>query len=287
MYFSVVIPTYNRKQTLRQTLLALHRQDYSDFEIIVVDDGSTDDTREMVHQEFPRVHLLCQEQNRGPAAARNLGIHTAKGEIIAFTDDDCLPPDDWLTRLADGYARYPTAIGGGGSLIAPTALLKTDLFAQYEHYIGGQVYHADEREYFGSIECPGGGTANTSYRRSVLLEIGGFDEEFPVAAGEDADLRSRICNRGYKLFYVPIWVIHLQEYSWQRFRRQCFVRGVGRNYFEERHGDGYPSRFKVVLRMVRRVSVLPLDLCRMPDKRLAFIKLADGIITCYGQWVGK
>jgi GT2 family glycosyltransferase len=123
-------------------------------------------------------------------------------------------------------------------LTAPAALLRSNLFAQYEQYIGRRVYHADGQEYFGGIECPGGGTANTSYRRSVLLEMDGFDEEFPVAAAEDADSRARICARGYKLFYVPVWVIHLQTCNWQRFRRQCYVRGVGRNYFEKGHGDG-------------------------------------------------
>ena len=286
MRFSVVIPTFNRQATLRQTLAALVSQDYSDAEIIVVDDGSTDGTGDMIAHEFPTVRYLRQA-NRGPAAARNFGIRESTGDLVAFTDDDCLPPRDWLTRLAEGYTRYPQVAGVGGGLIAPAESLASNIFARYERYIGRAVYAVGEQEYLGGFECPAGGTANMSYRRTMLNEIGGFDERFPVAAGEDADLKLRICQRGRRLLYVPTWMTHLQEYTWRRFRRQCYVRGVGRNYFESKHGGGYPSRLKIALRVVRRAANFPLDLARMPEKRLAFIKLADGLITCQGQWMGK
>ncbi|MBI5566774.1 MAG: glycosyltransferase family 2 protein [Chloroflexi bacterium] len=286
MRFSVVIPTYNRQTTLRQTLTALIAQDYPDYEIIVVDDGSTDGTAEMIDADFPAVRYVRQA-NRGPAVARNRGLAAATGDVVAFTDDDCLAPADWLARLAEGYRQYPEAVGGGGSLMAPPELLVTNIFARYELYNGRVIYHSGDQPYLGGFECPAGGTANMSYRRSVLLEVNGFDEGFPVAAGEDADLKLRICNRNHRLFYVPVWVAHLQEYSWLRFRRQCYVRGVGRNYFEQRHGAGAPSRLKVALRAGRRLLTFPLDLIRMPEKRLAWVKLAEGLITCQGQWIGK
>ncbi len=285
MQFSIVIPTFNRKSTLRQTLTSLIAQDDAEYEIIVVDDGSSDGTREMIAREFPSVHCTAQN-HRGPAVARNRGIAESRGEIIAFTDDDCLPPRNWLTRLADGYARYPRVAGVGGGLVAPKQLLEKNVFARYELFLSQHFYRAGRQEYLGGFECPAGGTANISYRRLVLDEVNGFDENFPVAAGEDADLKLRICQRGHQLLYVPTWVTHLQEYSWVRFRRQFYVRGVGRNYFEYKHGGGYPSRVKIALRIFRRVLVFPLDLFRMP-RGLAFVKLVDGLLTCQGQWVGK
>jgi len=281
--FSVVVPTFNRAATLRQTLAALTTQDYADYEIIVVDDGSTDNTREMIAGEFPRACYLRQE-NRGPAAARNRGIERARGEIVAFTDDDCLPPRDWLARLADGYARYPQVVGVGGGLSAAPEVLATNPFARYERFVGREIYAVGEQERLGGFDCPAGGTANMSYRRVVLKQVTGFDENFPVAAGEDADLKLRICNRGDQLLYLPTWMIHLQEYSWKRFQRQCYVRGIGRNYFESKHGAGAPSRFKIAQRMLKRLLVFPFDLIRMKQKSLAFLKLAEGLITCQGQW---
>jgi GT2 family glycosyltransferase len=150
--------------------------------------------------------------------------------------------------------------------------------------MGQEFYLAGEEERVGAFDCPAGGTANMSYRRDILRRVGGFDENFPVAAGEDADLKYRICGLGALLLYVPTRVTHLQEYSWTRFRRQCFVRGVGRNYFEQKNGAGLPSRSKIALRAVKRLLIFPTDLVRMREKPLAVIKLADGLITCMGQW---
>jgi len=92
MRFSIIIPTHNRKETLRRSLSAAIVQDYLNYEVIVVDDGSSDGTGEMVRREFPHVRCIRQEPNRGPATARNQGIKVATGEITAFTDDDCLVP---------------------------------------------------------------------------------------------------------------------------------------------------------------------------------------------------
>lgn len=290
MRFSIVVPTYNRVSTLRPCLRSLLAQDYPNYEIIVVDDGSTDSTPATLAQEFPpefrRLRYLRQK-NAGPAVARNRGIQAATGEIVAFTDDDCLAPPDWLTQLASGYTRHSEVVGVGGGLSAPPEILATNPYAQYERYIARVIYQVGEIESLGGFECPAGGTANMSYRKSSLEAVHGFDQAFPVAAGEDADLKMRICQQGHRLLYVPVQVVHLQDYTWERFKQQCYVRGVGRNYFEQRHGAGAPSRFKIGLRVFRRLLAFPSDLWRMPDKKLAFIKLTEGLITCLGQWNGK
>jgi len=189
MRVSVVIPTFNRSGTLRQTLAGLIAQDYPDYEIIVVDDGSTDGTDDMVMREFPSVRYLRQP-NRGPAAARNVGIRMSSGVIVAFTDDDCLPPSDWLTRLVDGYTRYPEAVGVGGYLETPAEMLKHNVLARYERYVTREQYKARDEEVLGGFECPAGGTCNMSYRKSVLTEVGGFDEGFRYAALSSRDIGS-------------------------------------------------------------------------------------------------
>mgnify|MGYP005854478859 CR=1 FL=1 len=283
MRFSIIIPTHNRKDLLRHCLEAVTCQDYPDYEVIVVDDGSTDGTGEMVQHEFPQVHYLRQEPNRGPAAARNRGIEAATGQIIAFTDDDCRVPPDWLSRLADGYQRYPQVVGVGGYLEAPEEVLASNIFAQYERYMARHMYHVSEEECLDGFECPAGGTNNMSYRRAVLQEVSGFDESFPYAAGEDADLKWRICEQGHPILFIPVRAIHLQSYCWDTFSRQCYVRGRGRTFFEAKH-HRKPGYAVIGLRLARRFLSFTADVITMPDRRLAVVKLADGVYGCLGQW---
>ncbi len=283
MPISTVIPTYNRKALLRRCLEAAVSQDYPDYEVIVIDDGSTDGTGEMVQREFPQVRYIRQEPNRGPAAARNRGVEAATGEIITFTDDDCLLPSAFLSRLADGYLRYPEAAGVGGYLEAPGELLRTNPFARYEAYVTHYIYHAGPEEYLGGFKCPAGGTNSMSYRKSVLVEVGGFDESFPYAAGEDADLKLRITQRGYRLLYVPVKVVHLQPYTWSRFWKQYKQHGRGAVHFERKHKGRLPSRTRLILRLGIRLARWPKDLLSI-GLTLATVRLLAELADWSGQW---
>jgi len=245
---SVVIPTFNRKEKLKHTLKSLSYQTCSKnrYEILVVDDGSTDGTDSFLKRakkEIPNLSYFRQ-QNKGPAAARNLGIGKSDGEIIFFTDDDCIVPRDWIEKFIHMYERHLEVAGVGGYLEANEDTLKTNIFARYESYMSRTAYRTDRGEYIGSFECPAGGTCNMSYRKSVLEEVGGFDETYPVAAGEDADLKLRICLNGHKLAYVPVKVIHIQDYGAQRFIRQNIARGVGEAYFLKRWSGVLSDRGK-------------------------------------------
>ncbi len=113
-------------------------------------------------------------------------------------------------------------------------------------------YGACDEEVVGGFECPAGGTCNMSYRRAVLLAVGGFDEGFRYAAGEDADLKWRICRTGARLLYVPIKVTHLQPYTFGSFRRQQIIRGRGAVHFERKHFGHAPGVVRIVLRLAKR-----------------------------------
>lgn len=281
--FSVVVATHNRLRLLGRCLESLLAQDYPHpYEVVVVDDGSSDGTEDMIRRDFPQVRYLYQEQ-RGPAAARNLGLTMSQNEIIAFTDDDCLVATDWLKRLASGYKRHPEVAGVGGYMEAPEELLRSNPFAQYERYISRQVHGVGEEEYLGGFECPAGATNNISYRRQVLEEVGGFDESFPYPAGEDADLKWRICSRGYKLLYVPVKATHLRPYTWESFKAQSLIQGKGRTYFERKYGRN-PGRVKIALRLALRFLTLARDLLIFSQKRLALVKFACAFYVCLGQW---
>jgi glycosyltransferase involved in cell wall biosynthesis len=281
MFISVIVPTYNRGATLDLCLQALLAQDYLEYEIILSDDGSTDDTPK-VAAKFPPVKYIRGE-NHGPAAARNRGIGQARGEVIAFTDDDCLVPPNWLSRLADGYARHPEVAGVGGYLEPTDEALANSILARFERYESKHNHRFSDSEYVGGLDSPGGGTSNMSYYRDILQKLRGFDESFPYAAAEDADLRSRICQTGARLLFIPVKVTHLRAYSWDSFRRQYVTHGRGVVHFERKHVH-LPTRLRVFLRWAKRALIFFPDLFRI-GPALAWIKLWGGWLDCWGQWL--
>ena len=283
MRFSLVIPTYDRKESLSLCLSSAIDQDYPDYEVIVVDDASPDDPGDVIRQRFPQVRFFRQEANRGPAAARNRGIREATGDVIAFTDDDCVLPSDYLSRLAEGYARYPEAAGAGGYAEAPTESQRTNVFARYDAYWIHRVNHAGPEPYLGGHECPAGGGASISYRRDVLEAVEGFDETFRTA--EDPDLKWRVVEKGGKMLYLPIKVTHLCFPSTLRafwHQRQNYGRGAIR--FERKHRGGPPSAFRLVLRGGVRAARWFRDVFRA-GPGIATAQLIGEMADLTGEWL--
>ncbi len=207
---SVVVCSYNGAATLRGCLEALQKVDYPDFEVILVDDGSKDSTQSIV-AEFPLVKNILQP-NRGLSVARNVGMQAASGEIIAYTDSDCMPDSDWLYFLVSTLLHSSYAAVGGPNLNppaqgpipaavaacpgAPTHVLLSDTEAEH---------------------IPG---CNMAYWKSVLEEIGGFDPEFRTA-GDDVDLCWRLMQAGHRVGFSPsalVW--HHRRFTMQAYFRQ-------------------------------------------------------------------
>ncbi|WP_447987353.1 glycosyltransferase family 2 protein [Nitrospira sp. Nam74] len=192
---SVVVPTHQRPELLNRCLTALFSQtlDASKYEIIIVDDAPSENTKQIVSawtvKSGPRVRYLANGGRHGPAAARNKGWQAAGGEIIAFTDDDCIPAPDWL---AVGFAAFEdgTVQGLSGRIIVPIPEIPSD----YERTVAGL-----ERGPFA--------TANCWYRRSTLFSVGGFDERFTVAWREDTDLEFACRRSGFRLVVDPRAVV--------------------------------------------------------------------------------
>jgi GT2 family glycosyltransferase len=189
MRASVVVPTYRRPETLNRCLSALVAQDFGvcDYEIIVADDAMSEETKRHVEEwsalEHPSVRYVPVTRARGPAAARNAGWRAAAGEIIAFTDDDCVPDLRWLST---GFAAFdPKTVAVAGRVIVPVPDTPTD----YERDAAGL-----ERGEFV--------TANCFCRRDALERIGGFDERFRAAWREDSDLQFALLERGGKIARV-------------------------------------------------------------------------------------
>jgi glycosyltransferase involved in cell wall biosynthesis len=236
LFISVVIPTRNRLATLRKTLACLERQTYpsDQYEVIVVDDGSRDDTTNYLSRlaELGTLHYIHQH-HRGPAAARNAGVRAARGEVVAFTDDDCLPDSHWLAALAESYTpdRSPRPVAVGGRIEnVPDGHC---LFSFYS--LQGKRHQANNAEKPVYLD-----TANASFQRSTFLTLGGFSEAFSFASGEDLELGLRFTAAGYELHTNPQALVrHVGRTSLWGMVRQSFNRGRGDAVLMAE----YPERF--------------------------------------------
>src|SRR5205807_1117254 len=211
---SVVVCTYNGARTIRDCLDGLSRLDYPDYEVIVVDDGSTDATGVIARQYDCR---LIQTENRGLANARNSGLAAATGDIIAYIDDDAYPDPDWLTYLAATFLRSGYA-GVGGPNIAPTG---DGAIAECVARAPGGPVHVlvTDRE---AEHIPG---CNMAFRKSCLEAIGGFDPQFRTA-GDDVDVCWRLQQQGWTIGFSPAAMV------WHHRRNAV------RTYWKQQQGYG-------------------------------------------------
>jgi GT2 family glycosyltransferase len=212
---SVVVCTHNGAATLRECLAGARALRYPRFELIVVDDGSTDSSAAIGRELGARV---ISTPNRGLSAARNTGMDAAAGAIIAYLDDDAFPDPDWLTYLALGFATTGHAAMGGPNVPPPDTAGAAACVANSP---GGPVHVliADTE----AEHLPG---CNLAFRRDELMRIGGFDEQFRVA-GDDVDVCWRLADAGGTLGFHPAALVwHRRRGSVSAYWRQ--QRGYGR-----------------------------------------------------------
>ena len=197
---SVVIPTFNGSKRLPHCLNALAAQDFSGrMEIIVVDDGSTDGTNQLVENEYPNVVLVMQK-NQGPAVARNVGARRAQGEVILFTDDDCVPETQWITQMALPFANEDKIVGVKGAYkTRQKPIVARFVQLEYEDKYRKLFRNRDNIDFID--------TYSAGYRRSVFVESGGYDTQFRVACAEDVELSYRLSNAGLKMVFNPLAVV--------------------------------------------------------------------------------
>ncbi len=184
MLFSVVIPTYSRSQLLRATLESVFAQTFTDYEVIVVDDGSTDDTQEMVMSYGEQVQL-CRQENAGPGAARNLGVSHARGDYIAFLDSD----DFWFPWTLSVFAKLIRENASPSILAAKT----------FEFWQDGKLpsleNESPKAEWFADYYASASkhysvGVGMAVVRRDQFAKMGGFTQKRMKA--EDHDLMMRM-----------------------------------------------------------------------------------------------
>jgi GT2 family glycosyltransferase len=206
---SVVIPTWNGADLLREALRSLDSQTFADFEVIVVDNGSSDETLTMLGESFPAVRIVALSRNEGFAVAVNAGIRAARGDIIVLMNNDIEATPGWLAALVDALDRHPdvgTCASRMLSLSNPGIIDSAgDMLGLFATSIGHGAPDGPEFDTSRLVFSPCAGAA--AYRRQVFDEVGLFDERF-FAYLEDVDLGARIQLAGWHCLYVPDAIVH-------------------------------------------------------------------------------
>jgi glycosyltransferase involved in cell wall biosynthesis len=221
MKYSVIIPAYQAAAQLANCLSAVQQQtiDRAQYEIIVVDDGSTDDTAQVAERalrDFPVAQVIRAEHG-GPANARNLGAWAAQGDLLLFTDADCEPAPDWIECFARVFAD-PSISGAKGTY----ATRQRSLIARFVQQEYEERYdHTRRQTKIDFID-----THSACYLREVFVENHGFDAVFfPTIAVEDQEFSFRLAERGHRLVFVPEAVVYHQHNTTlaRYFRRKYFI----------------------------------------------------------------
>ena len=182
---SFVIPVYNAEKSIKRCLDAIYAQTYKDFEVVVVDDNSTDNSVNIIKKY--RCELIQLEKNEGPARARNVGVSRARGEYIMFVDGDCILSKNSLEYLIESFKTHPEAACVSGVFSAHP--IHKDWFGLYRDL---QLYwwHFNSDENASVFLLTGG-----MIKKEIFKEIGGFNEDYKNADAEDYEFGHRVSKR--------------------------------------------------------------------------------------------
>ena len=251
-FISVIIPAYNEEKRITNAIEALLRQTYlkDKMELIVVDDGSTDKTCEVV-SKYP-VKLIRHNKNKGDSASRNTGAKNALGEIIATTDADDRVDENWLINIAKHYNDGDVGFVAGSSHIEyDEKNWQQRIIAELFICMRGSDAVKNIHDAKGRVCNNKSIGSNQSFRKSVFFEIGGYD--MGLTAGMEQDIVWRIEKAGHKIAFEPNAVVYITPRdNFKKYIKQVYLRGKGGVIIYFKH----PA--KIALRYLFSILYLPL-----------------------------
>jgi glycosyltransferase involved in cell wall biosynthesis len=281
MKVSVVIPAYNAESTIGQAVEQSFAQarEPLEIEVIVVDDGSKDDTAKVAESAGATV---IRQENAGPAAARNRGWESATGQVICFTDSDCIPVADWLENLLDGFNESQVGAVAGSYEIANT----NSWLARWVH----REIVERHRKMPGFIRAFG--SYNLAIPRYVLRATGGFNPTYRQASGEDNDFSYRIIKEGWRIAFRPqakvahyhpekVWKYLLEQYRHGFWRAKLY-----KDHPEMIRGDDYTrlrDRLEPILVLAVLTSII-LSVFGIIDSNWPLLLLLGAYAAIHLSW---
>lgn len=238
MKYSIIVPVYNRPDEVRDLLTSLANQTFSDFETIIVEDGSTIPCAQAVSEGIDKgldIKYFCKD-NEGRSIARNFGMEHASGQWLIFFDSDCVIPPEYFSVLDQRLSEYqPDCFGGPDAAHSSFTKIQKAINYTMTSFLTTGGIRGGKR----SLEKFTPRTFNMGFSRKVYENVGGFREMF----SEDIDMSTRIKNAGYTIRLVadaPVW--HKRRISWRKFWRQVHIFGMSRITLMQL----YPGSLKLV-----------------------------------------
>lgn len=254
MKYSIIVPVYNRPDEVDELLESLCKQSFKDFEVIIVEDGSSVACKEMCDKYMERLDLkYFLKQNSGPGQTRNYGAERSKGEYLIVLDSDVVLPEDYLQAVEDELLRQSADAFGGPDRAHDsfTDTQKAISYSMTSFFTTGGIRGGKKK-----LDKFYPRSFNMGIRRDVYMQLGGFSK---MRFGEDIDFSIRIFDAGYKCRLFPdAWVWHKRRTDMRKFFRQVYNSGIARINLHKRH----PGSMKLVhlLPMVFTVGVILLFL---------------------------
>ena len=233
MRVSIIVPVLNEQSTIGDLLRSLAKLNYprEKTEILVVDSGSSDNTQQIVRRF--QIPLLIEVKKHTSYAARNLGISKSSGDIIAFTDGDCIVSPSWLNDLVDGFA--DPKVGGVAGSILP---LKPRTIVERFQAMTDEPNHKPNHR-----PLPYAVTANVAFKREVFESIGRFDETLPSGSDIDFTLRMQKSKRYSMRFLENAGIVfHRNKLGLRELLRAVQTKGYGYYYLTRKHPDVFPRK---------------------------------------------
>jgi glycosyltransferase involved in cell wall biosynthesis len=279
---SVIIPTYNRENVLAKALDGYLHQARPELicELIVVDDGSSDDTESMIERvqeraAFP-IHYVRQA-NKGPAAARNSGIRQVRSPLVLFTDSDIIPARNLVEQHVNCHNENPLSAAAvlgyvtWDPAVHPTPFMRW--YGDHSMFLFDKLRNRREASFDFFYTC------NISLKTEFLRLAGQFDEDFKTAAYEDTELGYRLNERGLKLLYRPeAFGYHHQFFSFEdackkrlgnrQAEQQFFKKEAGRAVVQEFERKRSKSGYLLAAKVARRIATILHPVRRLLDSRV-------------------
>jgi len=238
MRYSIIIPVFNRPDEVDELLMSLTEQTVTDFEVVIVEDGSKTPCQEVVDKYKDQLHLIYKyKENGGPGPARNYGVERAHGDYVIILDSDCVLPPTYLASIDSELDRQPCDAFGGPDRAHEsfTPVQKAISYSMTSFFTTGGIRGGKKK-----LDKFYPRSFNMGVKREVYNQLGGFSK---MRFGEDIDFSIRIFKEGYSCRLFPeAWVWHKRRTDMDKFFKQVFNSGIARINLEKRH----PGSMKLV-----------------------------------------